>query len=497
MTNGALTPARAARFLTAPAVRHAGAALLLAFALSACDEAPEEKAEAPAQSEETGAAESAAQPLPASTEPRRAGEGPLAPEIFTLANGLDVVVITDTRAPVVTHMVWYRVGAADEAPGKSGIAHFLEHLMFKGTDELQPGEFSQIVARNGGQENAFTSSDYTAYYQRVAKDRLPIVMKMEADRMSDLQLSDNVVMPERRVILEERRARIENNPQSILTEQMEAALYQSHPYGIPVIGWRHEIAKLTTEDAIDFYNQYYSPDNAILIVAGDITAQELRPLAEKYYGAVASRGLRSERVRPGEPQPVAARRVDLVDERASQPVLQRYYLAPSYARAEKRTGPAIELLSTLLGGGTTSRLYKNLVVEQGIAASAGAWYVGSTLDDGRFGLYVSPRPGASLEEAEAALDAEIERLFAEGFSDEELERARTLLLAEATYARDSQEDMARIFGTALTTGGTVEDVIDWPARVRGVTKEDVMAAARLIFDKRRSVTGTLRPGSDT
>lgn len=461
---------------------------LALFFLAACGEGETESAAA--EGAETGA-----KPVKvSSTAPERAGEGPLAPEIFKLSNGLDVVVITDERAPVVTHMVWYRVGAADEPPGKSGIAHFLEHLMFKGTEKLEPGEFSEIVARNGGQENAFTSSDYTAYYQRVARDRLPLVMEMEADRMANLRLTDNVVMPERRVILEERRMRIDNDPRAILAEQMDAALYLAHPYRIPVIGWRHEMAGLTTEDAIAFYDRFYSPDNAILIVAGDITAEELRPLAEKYYGPVASRELRQERVRPAEPEHKAPRRVEMVDARASQPILQRYYLAPSYTRASEGTGPALDVLGAVLGGSSTSRLYRSLVVEKGIAAAAGAWYQGSNLDDAKFGLYLVPRDGVSLEEAEAALDEELKRFMEEGVSAEELERARTMLVAEAVYARDSQEEMARLFGVALTTGSSVQEVIDWPEEIKKVTADDVAAAARIVFDARRSVTGTLKPG---
>src|SRR5687767_14633984 len=207
---------------------------------------------------------------------------------FKLSNGMEVVVIPDHRAPVVTHMVWYKVGAADEPPGVSGIAHFLEHLMFKSTEKIGTGEFSKIISRLGGQDNAFTGNDITAYFQRVSKDRLKTVMEMEADRMVNLRLEEKEVLTERQVILEERRSRVENSPSAILDEQMNAALYMSHPYGIPVIGWEHEMAKLSPADAMAFYKRFYAPNNAILVVTGDVTADEVKALAEETYGKIPS-----------------------------------------------------------------------------------------------------------------------------------------------------------------------------------------------------------------
>jgi zinc protease len=219
------------------------------------------------------------------SQPRGAQAKVFEPETFTLDNGLEVVVVANRRAPIVTHMLWYKVGAADEPPGKSGIAHFLEHLMFKGTDTLGPGEFSDIIARNGGQENAFTSYDYTGYFQTVAKDRLDIIMKYEADRMTNLTLSDEVVLPERDVVLEERRSRIDREPGAQLGEALRAVLFLHHPYGVPVIGWEEEIRGLTSADAIDFYRRWYAPNNAVLIVAGDVDAEEVRALAETHTGS--------------------------------------------------------------------------------------------------------------------------------------------------------------------------------------------------------------------
>ena len=303
---------------------------------------------------------------------------------FTLDNGMQVVVIPDHRAPVVTHMVWYRVGAADEPRGQSGVAHFLEHLMFKGTEKIAPGEFSRIVARHGGQDNAFTSQDYTGYFQRIAKDRLPLVMEMEADRMSNLQLSDEHVLPERDVVIEERRSRVDNEPASRFGEQLDATFYLSHPYGQPVIGWMHEIEALDREKAIAFYERYYTPNNAILIVAGDVTEQEIRPLAERIYGQIPVRAEVAPRQRPKEPPHEAAQRLTLKDPRVTTPLLRRQYIVPSYSTAEPGEAEALDLLGHILGGGTTSRLYRELVVEDQIASYAAAWYAGDYLDSGTF-----------------------------------------------------------------------------------------------------------------
>jgi len=333
------------------------------------------------------------------------------PETFTLDNGLQVVVVTNRTAPVVTHMVYYRVGAADEPLGKSGIAHFLEHLMFKGTEKLAPGEFSELIARNGGRENAFTSQDYTGYYQTIAKDRLDLVMKHEADRMANLVLSDEVVLPERGVVMEERRSRVDNRPAARLGEMTQAATYLHHPYGIPVIGWEHEVSKLTTEDALAFYETWYAPNNAILLVAGDVSAEEVRALAETHYGPLEPAAV-PERKRVAEPEQLAPRRVVLEDARVQQPQIGIRYLAPSYVRGASEHAYALEVLSQILGGGTTSRLYRSLVIEQAIAAGAGSWYGPDSLDLTTFGFYAIPRPGKDPDAVEAALRAEIAALLA-------------------------------------------------------------------------------------
>ncbi len=410
---------------------------------------------------------------------------------FTLANGLEVVVVPDRRAPVVTHMVWYKVGAADEPPGTSGIAHFLEHLMFKGTANNPAGRFSQAVAAVGGQENAFTSQDYTGYFQRVSRDNLKTLMEFEADRMTGLVLANEQVVPELKVVLEEQNQRVANNPRARLSEQIDAALYLNHPYGKPVIGWRHEIEKLNREDALAFYKRFYTPNNAVLVVAGDVTTDEIKTLAEATYGKVGKVAEIGPRRRPQEPAQVAPRRVTLADAQVQQPSLHRAYLVPSSATAKPGESEALEVLSFILGHGTTSRLYRNLVVERELAVSAGGWYNGTALDASQFGVYGSPKPGVTLEQLEGAIDAVIDDVVAKGITPDEVERAKNRLIADAIYAQDSQATMARWYGAALTTGSTVQKVQSWPDRIRAVTADSANAAAKAWLDKRRSVTGYL------
>jgi zinc protease len=410
---------------------------------------------------------------------------------FTLDNGLQVVVIPGHGAPVVTQMIWYKAGAADEVPGKSGIAHFLEHLMFKGTKTHAAGEFSAKVAEIGGNENAFTSSDYTAYFQTVAKENLPTVMSFEADRMENLVLTDEVVLPERDVILEERRSRTDNDPSAQLNEAMGAALYQNHHYGIPVIGWEHEMQGLTREDAVAWYNRYYTPNNAILVIAGDVTVDEVKKLAADTFAKVPRRADPGERHRAQEPPPLAARAVTMADARVAQPTVQREYLAPSYGSGPEKEALALDVLSDILGGGTTSRLYKTLVVEKGVAASSGAWYDGTAIDPTSFGVYAVPRGDISLEKLAGEIDAVIAKIKDEGISEDELTRAKRHVLADAIYTQDRVSSLARIFGAALAIGETVEDVQQWPSRIQNVTAADVQDVAKKYLDLKRSVTGYL------
>jgi zinc protease len=390
-------------------------------------------------------------------------------------------------------MVWYKVGAADEPQGKAGIAHFLEHLMFKGTEKHPDGAFSRIVRANGGNDNAFTSQDYTAYFQRVMKDRLPLVMELEADRMQNLVLTDENVLPERAVVQEERRERTENEPGGLLAEQVDAAQFLAHPYGKPVIGWMSEVEGLTRQDALDFYAQHYEPANAILIVAGDVTADEVNTLAERHYGPLRNKRPVAERRRTAEPPPNAERRVTMRDARASSPSWQRQYLTKAARHLPQREELAMSLLADILGGGNQSRLYQTLTVEKKLAAYAGAWFSADMLDYGTIGVYAAPNAGVSVEEVEKGVDAVLADLMARGVTQEELDRSRNSVIASATYLLDSQESLARLFGVALTTGQTIEDVMNWERDIAQVTLEDVNKAARTAFDARASVTGILLP----
>jgi zinc protease len=412
---------------------------------------------------------------------------------FTLANGLELVVVPDRRTPVVTHMVWYKVGSADEPAGKSGIAHFLEHLMFKGTAKNPAGRFSQTLATIGGQENAFTSTDFTAFFQRTSREHLASLMEFEADRMTGLVLTDANVLPELQVVLEEWNLRVGNDPGARLGEQVTAALYLNHPYHRPVIGWRNEIVKLNREQALDFYRQFYTPNNAVVVVAGDVAAEDAKAMAEATYGKVAPRTEIGPRVRPAEPQPEpgAVRHVVLADQRVAQPSLQRSYLVPSIATAQPGEAEAIAVLVHALGSGSTSRLYRELIAEKGLAADAGAWYQDAALDMSRLGLYGTPRPGVSLHQLEDAIDGVIAEVIDKGIAPEEIERAKNRMIAAYVYAQDNQASLARLYGAALTTGSTVEEVQSRPERLRAVTAEAVNAAARHWLDPRRSATGYL------
>ncbi len=411
-----------------------------------------------------------------------------------LDNGLEVVVVPDRRAPVVTHMVWYKVGGADEPPGKSGIAHFLEHLMFKGTDKIPAGEFSKIVARLGGQDNAFTAQDITAYFQRVAKEKLPQVMAMEADRMANLRLDEKEVLTERKVIREERRSRVDNDPSSLLQEQMMASLFVAHPYHTPVIGWDTEIKELTREDALRHYRKFYAPNNAVLVVTGDVEPDQVMALAKETYGKIpANPEVGGPRHRPVEPAPLAERRVILRDGRVGKATFERYYLAPSFNTATGREAEALQILARIIGSSNTSRVYNTLVRDEKKASSASAWYGGLALDQGRFGFYAVAAGDVKLEDIEASIDKVIDDVIKNGVTPEELERAKTSEVANLIYASDSQQSLAHTYGWNLATGRSVEDVEARPERLKAVTAEDVKAVAAKYLDRKRSVTGYLLP----
>lgn len=411
---------------------------------------------------------------------------------FTLDNGLQVVVIEDHRAPVVVQMLWYRAGAADEKAGVSGVAHFLEHLLFKATDTMESGAFSRWVTENGGSDNAFTSQDYTAYFQRLAADRLPMVMQMEADRMRNLRLSKEDIATEREVILEERAQRTDNDPGSLFYEQMRAAQYLNHPYGIPVIGWRHEMETLSQPDALAYYRRFYAPNNATLIVAGDVKPDEVKALAETYYGPLEPTPDLTARKRVEEPPQLAARRLRFEDARVSQPYIMRSYLAPERDPGNQKEAAALVYLADILGGsGATSVLGRAMQFDNQIAVYTGASYGAVALDDTSFGLIVVPSADISLRDAETALD-EVLATFLEGEIDpEQFARIKFQIKASEIYAQDNAQSRAERYGRALSAGLTLNDIDQWPDVLQSVTPEDVIAVARKVLDKRNSVTGWL------
>lgn len=411
---------------------------------------------------------------------------------FTLENGLEVVVIEDHRAPIVVQMIWYRAGAADEPPGKSGVAHFLEHLMFKGTDDIPPNQFSALIEAQGGDDNAFTSWDYTAYFQRISADRLEMVMKMEADRMRNLRLTEEDVATERQVILEERAQRTDSDPGSLLNEQMRATQYLNHRYGTPIIGWRHEIEGLTRQDALDWYSRFYAPNNATLVIAGDVTPEQVRALAEKHYGPLTpSEGI-APRMRPQEPPQLAERRITLADGRVSNPYVFRSYLAAERDPGAQEEAAALTILAALLGGdGQTSHLARSLQFDTQTAVYTSAFYDGTSIDDGTFSLVVVPAPGVSLDQAEAALDKALADFLAKGPDPAAFERIKTQIRASDIYAKDNVQGLANTYGEELTIGLTLADVQSWPAVLDAVTLQDVMATAEQVLNRDRAVTGWL------
>jgi len=412
---------------------------------------------------------------------------------FTLDNGLQAVVLEDHRAPVVVNMLWYKAGAADEAPGVSGSAHFLEHLLFKATDKLEAGEFSAVVEANGGSDNAFTSWDYTAYYQRIAADRLDLMMGMEADRMRNIRLTEEDVETERKVILEERAQRTDSDPGALFSEQRNAAQYLNHPYGRPIIGWRQEASQLSRDDVLAYYRKYYAPNAAVLIVAGDVDPAEVEALAKKHYGSLKpTEGLKA-RTRPQEPPQRAERRIIYEDPQAAQPYVIRTYIAPERDAGDQKAAAALTLLAEILGGsGQTSVLGRALQFESNKAVYTSAFYSGVNYDDTTFGVYIVPAPGLTLQQGEDEMDAVLAQFLKDGVDAEHLARVKSQIRASLIYAQDDVASLGREYGAALASGLTVKDVQDWPTILDAVTEDDIMEAARLVLDRKKAVTGWFR-----
>ncbi|MDH5722719.1 MAG: insulinase family protein [Alphaproteobacteria bacterium] len=418
-----------------------------------------------------------------------------------LENGLQIVVIENPRVPVITHMIWYRVGAADEPPGQSGIAHFLEHLLFKGQKHeqlgsLEPGEFSKIIRSLGGDDNAFTSQDYTAYFQSIASQHLETVMTMEAGRMQGLNVPEEDVLSENKVIQEERRQRTENKPQALLDEQLREVLFANHPYSIPVIGWQHEIQSLTRDQIMDFYNKYYAPNNAILVVSGDVNAEKVFEIAKRTYGLMEKRET-PKRVRTTSPPFRGKSMISLSDKNVQQPEFRKIFRVPSYRQSSKES-LALQVLEEIMGAGSSSRLYQDLVVKQKIATSASLSYSSDSWDNGSLYIWVTPAPGQSFDNIEKAVDNALRNLVENGVTDDELSDAITRLQAEAIYALDSVAGPAMVIGYSLITGSTLDDIEYWPENIGAVTKEQIQAAAKTYLNPDLSyenppVTGYLMP----
>lgn len=424
-------------------------------------------------------------------KPALAADG-IAIEQFTLKNGMEVIVLPNHRVPAVNHMMWFKVGSADDPVGKSGLAHFLEHMMFKGTAEYKAGDYADIISRHGGEQNAFTNYDTTSFYVTIAKENLPLVMKLEAARIRGLVLTDDETQKEREVIIEERRQRIENDPEAMLNEQMNAALYRNHPYHIPVIGWMHEMKTLNRQDVMDFHQKYYHAGNAVLIVSGDITAAELKPLAEKYYGNLLA-GETPPRHWLSEPPQIVARTVTLHHENVKQKQWERTYMAPSFGSGDKSQVLPSFVLSELLAGGKTSVLYQSLVVKQKLASSVSNSYNGFSIGPGDFSITVIPEKDVSFETIEAAIAKEIAAIQKDGFAADDIERAKTQLKAESVYARDGLSSMARIMGWIRMSGQKPEYFTRWQELIGAVTDDQLKAAATSIFNPDASVTGYLLP----
>lgn len=426
---------------------------------------------------------------------------PAKPYEFTLENGVRIVVVPDFRAPVVVHMVWYGAGSVDEPQGKTGIAHMLEHMMFKGTEKVPVGEFSKIIARLGGQDNAFTNYDYTAYYQKISRDNLAQAVEMETDRMLNLDISDETFQPERDVVLEERNMRVDSRPISLFYELFNKAMYQELPYRHPVIGWRKDIENYTVQDARDWYQRFYAPRNATVIFAGAISKDEAEWLAETYYAPLQNPAVPANRpeIAP-EPEHSAPIRFEHVDERTQLPVLAISYRAPSL-RAGVAGAPApkpedafaLGLLADIMGGGTTSKLYQELVVKKQLADTASASYSPISRFETSFDVVVQPKPGVSVEKIEQETLKIINQYLTEAVTADELQRSKTQMKSADIFGRDDVFDTAYELGSWLVTGGTLEGYEVWLKQMQSVTPADILRMAKQTFTDNRKATGVLRP----
>ena len=424
--------------------------------------------------------------------PLAAEAGVFYPTTFTLDNGLEVVVVPNHLAPAVTQMVWYKVGSADEVPGKSGIAHYLEHLMFRGTKELGPGAFSKKIAAEGGNDNAFTSYDYTAFHETVAADRLAMAMKMEADRMQNLQIKPETATPELSVVLDERQQRTDNSPEGRFEEKLRAALMPGYPYGIPVIGWKPEIEKLAAADAQDWYGRHYAPNNAVVVISGDVEPDAVKKLAGEIYGKIPRREVAPAKVFPALSDP-AQRSLTMTDPEVDQPQLEWDAVMPSYATQKGGEAYALEVLQEALDGGEVGVLYRDLVAEQGVSSGVATDYDPDARGAAVFAIALSPQPGKAPKALAKALQDELQKLAKAGLDAAAIDAAKKRLTRAAVFERDGLIAPGYVFGEGLTTGHSVADIEAWPDRINAVTADQVNAALRDLAADPHSITGLLLP----
>jgi zinc protease len=405
---------------------------------------------------------------------------------LTMDNGLRVIVKEDHRAPVAVSQLWYKAGSMDEYNGTTGVAHVLEHMMFKGTEKVPEGQFSKRIAAAGGRENAFTNRDTTVYFQQLQKDRLPIALELEADRMANLQLKDDSFAKEIQVVMEERRLRTEDNPQSVVYEQLMSVAYQAHPYRRPIIGWMDDLENMSAQDARDWYGRWYAPNNAILVVAGDVNPQEIIALAKKEFGPLSGKP-QSVRKPQDEPAARGEKRIT-VKAPAKQPYLLMAYHAPTLRDADKDTLPwAMQVLAGVLNGNDSARLTKRLVKEQRIAVEVDAGYDGMSRGPGMFYLDGTPAEGKSAASLEKALRVELRRIQQEGVSEEELNRVKAQVIAGDVYQRDSVFYQAMQLGELAILGLPLDLLEKRVDKLKSVTAEQVREAAKLLTDDNLAV----------
>ncbi|MFT7434026.1 MAG: zinc protease [Alphaproteobacteria bacterium] len=416
---------------------------------------------------------------------------------FSLENGMDVYVIPDNRTPVVVNFVWYKTGAGDEKEGQTGIAHMLEHLMFKGTKNMPPQEFSKIVARHGGQDNAFTSYDYTGYFQKVAKENVAKMMEIEADRMRGLTFTDSEFLPERSVVMEERRWRIDSKPQNRFYEDLSNKHMPNHPYGRPIIGWKKDIEAYTSEMAHDWYKRWYQPNNAFLILVGDINEAEAKKFVAETYAKVPSTKQIEHDAWPIEPLWTKAKRFEKIDSEIEIPQWTRSYRVPSafagIAGSTKGTEDYLKLslLSQVLGGGSSSILYESLVKDQKLADAVSVHYTGVARSESSFDVMISPKPGVKLAVIEAAYEKVLAQFLKDGVDEGALSRAKTKRVSIDIYGRDDPFSSAYVFGRWLIAGGTAQNYDTWLEDIKSINVSDLLTVAKTYMNKPQSTTGLL------